>query len=130
MGHIHAELMAQYAEDAAETDNPWERWEATIFDSTVEFRSLFAHPEWSADRKYRRKPRVINIAGYEVPEPCREPLRSGQKFWVVNPFEGPQGYTWECSKEDFHALKNGFVHLTEEAAEKHYKAFKSLLAKK
>lgn len=27
MKHIHAELMAQYAQDAMETDKPWERWE-------------------------------------------------------------------------------------------------------
>lgn len=25
--HIHAELMAEYAKDAMETDKPWERWE-------------------------------------------------------------------------------------------------------
>lgn len=25
--HIHAELMAQYAEDALITDKPWELWE-------------------------------------------------------------------------------------------------------
>ena len=70
------------------------------------------------------------IGEYEVPEPYREPLRSGQRFWAVNPFAGPQEFTWDGSKEDLHALKSGFVHLTEEAAEKHYKAFKSLLAKK
>lgn len=27
MKHPHAELMKQYAEDAMETDKPWERWE-------------------------------------------------------------------------------------------------------
>jgi hypothetical protein len=27
MPHKHAKLMALYAEDAAETDKPWERWE-------------------------------------------------------------------------------------------------------
>ena len=25
--HIHADLMLQYAQDAQETDKPWERWE-------------------------------------------------------------------------------------------------------
>ena len=25
--HIHADLMLQYAQDAMETDKPWERWE-------------------------------------------------------------------------------------------------------
>ena len=79
--------------------------------------------------EWRIAPETIKIGEYEVPEPCREPLRSGQKFWAVNPFTGPQGFTWDGSKEDLHALKNGFVHLTEEAAEKHYEAFKNLLTK-
>ena len=25
--HVHADLMLQYAQDAMETDKPWERWE-------------------------------------------------------------------------------------------------------
>ena len=128
MGHIHAAAMAEYAKDAAETDKPWERWE---FSKTGrDYDSLHEHPSWNPDIKYRRKPKTILINGYEVPEPCREPLRSGQKFWIVNPFKGPQWFTWDGSKEDFHALESGFVLLTEEAAEKHYEAFKNLLAKK
>ena len=27
MGHIHAELMAQYAEDAKQHDEPWKLWQ-------------------------------------------------------------------------------------------------------
>ena len=27
MAHIHAELMAQYAEDAKQHDKPWELWQ-------------------------------------------------------------------------------------------------------
>lgn len=27
MGHIHADLMAQYAEDAKQYDKPWELWQ-------------------------------------------------------------------------------------------------------
>ena len=129
MGHIHAAAMAEYAKDALETDMPWERWEFSLAESGDEYRNLLGHPEWAVTRKYRRKPKVILINGYEVPEPCREPLRSGQKFWIVNPFKGPQWFTWDGSKEDFHALKNGFVLLTEEAAEKHFNALTSFTAK-
>ena len=128
MGHIHAAAMAEYAKDAAETDKPWERWEFSY--GGQEYSSVYGHPNWHKDNKYRRKPKTILIGEYEVPEPCREVPEPGQKFWAVNPFTGPQGFTWDGSKEDFHALKNGFVHLTEEAAEKHYEAFKNLLAKK
>ena len=127
MGHIHAELMAQYAEDAKQHDRPWELWQHGDNEDWVD---CTYHPSWEIGHSYRRKPQTIKIGEYEVPEPCWEPLRSGQRFWTVNPFEGPREFTWECSKEDFHALKSGFVHLTEEAAEKHYEAFKKLLAKK
>ena len=127
MGHIHAAAMAEYAKDAVETDMPWERWEISLAESGDEYRSLRGHPEWAVTRKYRRKPKTILINGHEVPEPCREPLHSGQKFWAVNPFVGPQRFTWDGSKEDLQALKSGFVHLTEEAAETHYEAFKNLL---
>ena len=27
MGHIHADLMAQYAEDVKQHDKPWELWQ-------------------------------------------------------------------------------------------------------
>ena len=126
MGHIHAAAMAEYAKDAAETDMPWERWEVSFSGG---FTGVTGHPNWSVNHEYRRKPKVILINGYEVPEPCREPLRSGQKFWIVNPFRGPEWFTWDGSKEDFHALKNGFVLLTEEAAEKHFNARKIFTVK-
>ena len=128
MGHIHAAAIAEYAKDAAETDKPWERWEFSY--RGQKYTSLHKHPSWHKDNKYRRKPKTILIGEYEVPEPCREVPAPGQKFWAVNPFTGPQGFIWDGSEEDFHALKSGFVLLTEEAAEKHYEAFKNLLAKK
>ena len=117
MGHIHAQSMMEYAKDAAETDKPWERWEVSFNDGFV---AVTGHPHWSVNHQYRRKLKTIMLGEYEVPEPCREPLRLGQRFWAVNPFAGPREFTWECSEEDFHALKSGFVLLTEEAAEKHY----------
>ena len=127
MGHVHAAAMAEYAKDAAETDKPWERWESVYRGRTV---ALASHPQWDACFEYHRKPQTIMIGEYEVPEPCREVPEPGQKFWAVNPFTGPQGFIWDGNEEDFHALKSGFVLLTEEAAEKHYEAFKNLLAKK
>lgn len=128
MGHIHASALAEYAKDAAETDKPWEWWESSC--GGQYYVSLETHPQWTENFKYRRKAKTILINGHEVPEPCREPLRSGKKFWTVDPFRGPQWFTWDGSKEDLHALKSGFVHLTEEAAEKHFSALKSFTARK
>lgn len=80
--------------------------------------------------EWRIAPKTIKIGEHEVPEPCREAFKAGQEFWAVNPFSGPQWFTWNGSKEDLHALESGFVHLTKEAAETHYEAFKNLLGKK
>ena len=67
MGHIHADLMAQYAEDAKQHDRPWELWQFCDDDTWVECST---HPRWVPDFAYRRKPRTVQIGDFEVPEPC------------------------------------------------------------
>ena len=129
MGHIHAELMVQYAEDAAETDMPWERWEISLAESGDEYRNLLGHPDWAVTRKYRRKPKVILINGHEVPEPCRTPLKDGEVYWIISIVGGSTSSLWQSDGIDFGCLENGFIHLTKEAAEKHFNALKSFTAK-
>ena len=127
MGHIHAAAMAEYAKDAAETDMPWERWE---FSKTGrDYDSLHEHPSWNPDIKYRSKPKTILINGHEVPEPCRTPLKDGEKYWVPSTIRGATSTHWQDDGIDNHYLKNGFIHLTKEAAEKHFDALKSFTAK-
>ena len=129
MGHIHAAAMAEYAKDAAETDMPWERWEISMTESGDEFRDLYGHPEWLVIRKYRRKPKVILINGHEVPEPHRTPLEIGDTYWTFTFFfAGVTEVYWGGDSEDHNAFKNGFIHLTKEAAEKHLNALKSFTA--
>lgn len=122
-GHIHAKLMAIYAQDAAETDEPWRRWEFCYRD---EWTALTTHPIWRADVMYRRKPKTININGFEVPEPCRERLEIGREYWVAAVYS-KHGYkiNWTNSSLDDSVLKKGLVHLTEYAAELHRKALLS-----
>ena len=125
MAHIHADAMAQYALDAKKYNEPWKMWQYVVGDDWVD---CILHPSWATDRVYRRKPRTINIAGYEVPEPHREPLNPGQKFWAVNPFLGPQEFIWDGCTGTQHALESGFVHLSEEDATKYYNVLKILLS--
>ena len=128
MGHTHAAAMAEYAKDATETDMPWERWE---FSKTGrDYDSLHEHPSWNPDIKYRHKPKVILINGYEVPEPCRQPLEVGVTYWTFTFFHaGVTGVYWDGDCEDHNAFRNGFIHLTKEAAEKHFNALKSFTTK-
>ena len=127
MGHIHAAAMAEYAKDAAETNKPWERWE--FCHMRGEYSSLHGHPEWVEDNEYRRKPKVVLINGHEVPEPHRTPLQDGVFYWIPDLFSGATSLRWEDDYTDFVYLKNGVIHLTKEAAEKHLNALKSFTAK-
>ena len=121
--HKHAELMRQYAEDAAETDRPWERW---LFSEgeAYQFKNCRRQPEWRPYYSYRRKPRTITINGIEVPEPVREPLKEGQRFYAVEN-TAPSGSIyckWDNRQLYHDLLKRGFIHLTKEAAVLHAKA--------
>lgn len=79
------------------------------------------------DAIYRAKPApapTIIVNGIEVPEPVREALEEGCKYWLAD-VAHPQltsvacwgGYTSEHT-----ALDRGLIHLTEEAAVAHAKA--------
>ena len=128
MGHIHAAAQAEYAKDALETDMPWERWESSC--GGQHYVSLETHPQWTENFKYRRKPKVILINGHEVPEPHRTPLEIGDAYWTFTFFfAGVIEVYWDGDSEDHNAFKNGFIHLTKEAAEKHFNALKSFTAK-
>ncbi len=127
MGHIHAAAMAEYAKDALETDMPWERWESSC--GGQHYVSLETHPQWTENFKYRRKPKVILINGHEVPEPHREPLKDGEVYWALTLFSSAASLHWRDDDFDNSYLENGFIHLTKEAAEKHFNALKSFTAK-
>lgn len=62
-GHIHADLMLEYAKDAQETDEPWKLWEIKLevhdgWGSCV--RQLY----WNPGAKYRRK--IVPLVKYVV----------------------------------------------------------------
>ena len=128
MGHIHAAAMAEYAKDALETDKPWEWWEVSFSGG---FTGVTGHPNWSVNHEYRRKPKVILINGHEVPEPCRTPLEIDDMYWTFSFIKGGvTNFYWSDDSEERNALKNGFIHLTKEAAKKHLNALKSFTAQK
>lgn len=134
---IHADLIAQYAQDANETDEPWLRWQYKRALVNDEIDPLFEN-EWidalgpipfNPSYEYRRKPskpRTININGYEVPEPVREPLECGQEYWLAEiPRSAPVAYQWCDDKYDYQWLAAGLIHLSEEAAQIHIDALLS-----
>lgn len=118
--------MAQYAQDAMETDRPWERWERR-YKGDEHWESLKCCPTWIPLTEYRRKPRTININGFEVPEPVREPLQDWQKYFIPSlaSDNGIDCHTWHGDEYDDKWLAKGIIHLTKEAAETHAKALLS-----
>lgn len=122
MKHPHAELMTLYAQDAMETDKPQERWEYKSKIETDKWVTCWNHPNWAPDYEYRRKPRTVNINGFEVPEPLREAPEKG--VTVYSPCFDFQTRHWpfDGGDLDMQCLENGMFHLTKEAAEIHTKA--------
>lgn len=120
--HPHAASMLLYAEDAAETDKPWERWE---FKSSVTgFNNCLKHPEWNDHFEYRRKPQTITVNGVEVPEPMREEPQNTDWYYLAYPFSEAlyAQYIWTGEKSEKLWLEKGLLHSTPEAAIAHAKA--------
>lgn len=125
MKHRHAENMMLYAQDAMETDRPWERWEFSL--EGKEWKDLISQPRWCDDYEYRRKPRTININGHEVPEPVRSLLNIDDEYYVVRPDRECHFHrgTWDNSQAEHIWLRLGLIHLKLEAAIKHAEALLS-----
>ena len=65
-GHVHAELMAEYAKDATKSKEPWKDWEMTDSFDTTSWISCTGHPGWISVLNYRRKPKTVTINGIVV----------------------------------------------------------------
>lgn len=67
-GHVHAEIMAEYALVAKTNPEPWKEFE--VLNSEVKgWEELHTSPRWFADAQYRRKPtppKTMNIGGIVV----------------------------------------------------------------
>lgn len=71
-------------------------------------------------------PDVIRINKRRVPKPQREPPEAGTAYYI--PLLTGERYIrirWGGDPFDLDCLKNGLVHLTQEAAKKHSKALRS-----
>ena len=126
MKHKHAELMMQYAQDAMETDKPWERWlyQAESMQEGDFWSDCSLNPSFNENCNYRRKPKMINVTlrnGEVVrwPEPHRTELEYGDSYFYVDVDGSVIVDEWDCLAWDSDTLSNGWLHLTKEAAEQH-----------
>lgn len=123
LAHPHAALMLQYAQDAAETDKPWERWQ-TSSDRNF-WVDLPMMPSWNPDSEYRRKPRTIN--GHEAPEPERSLHVYGEEYYipVITHADKYVLKKWNGSALEYVWLERGLVHLSVGAVLAHANALLS-----
>lgn len=87
-GHVHAESMALYAEDAKTTDKPWELWQ--VKDRSGIWWECIDNPVWGRDTEYRRKPKTKIINGVEIPD------------FQFTPFVGCEFYCANIGLPEFH----------------------------
>lgn len=130
MSHPHAELMKQYAEDAAKYDEPWKLWEYKRNKGWGTFKN---NPTWDPAGSYRRKiEKPIKINGFDVPEPLRSVPAVGTKYYLTcldEAIDPNSPYIWEDDPStDVRWLLEGRIHLTQEAANLHRKALLSFTA--
>lgn len=65
-GHVHAELMAQYAEDARVHAEPWKLWKVKSEAGT--WGACGFHPLWRPRLQYLRKPQQRELEPEEIAE--------------------------------------------------------------
>lgn len=82
-GHAHAELRAQYAEDAKTHAKPWELWQ---FLDMSGWHTCVRTPGWFESAEYRRKPKTHIVNGIEIPDLRIDP-KEGDKYYLVDPTE-------------------------------------------
>ena len=111
-GHPHAELMAQYAEDAKTTDKPWELWQ--LFTKIGTWVGVDKNPDWCADIQYRRKPKTKLIHGVEVPDISFTPEDNEYYFYPdpTMPCMYEMEYFHNYAEECGHRLTNKMCYPT------------------
>ncbi len=92
--------------------------------STGEWCDCDDEPTWRESTPYRIKPRTIRIGGMNVPEPVREALPIGKRYYypTMQYKDTVDAFTWQGDGFDKRLLARGLVHLTKEAAIEHAKA--------
>lgn len=114
--HKHTALMLQYAQDWAETDTPWKRWEVAA--PGDKFVSLSGHPYWGEEYEYRRKARTLTYS-VTIPDPLRKAPATGSWYWLAEPasddFTSRAAY-WHGDCVDNFRLKRGLCFATKEDA--------------
>lgn len=127
-GHIHAEIMAEYAEVAKTNPKPWEEFQYDM--GNYIWYNLNKHPKWNVNYTYRRKPKTIRIGEYDVPEPLKVKPEYGATYYTIY-FDHScyNKLVWIDDDDDEYNYQQGLAHATKEAAILHAEAILSFTKK-
>jgi hypothetical protein len=128
MSHIHAEKMMQYAQDAMEYDEPWHFWQSSE-DGKDWYDLICGSPAWHKNSYYRRKPKTININGFEVPEPLYFKPEIVNDIYLVSDIVNGIPLRFNSEIVSKKQIETGLWHLTKEAAQIHLDALLSFTKK-
>lgn len=122
MVHKHAENMALYAQDAAETNTPWKRWELSEIDDKGRWYPCTTHPAWNEDTQYRRKKSVIKVGRFEFPKPMTHAPKEGIDYFYLD--FGDNGFvvgssSWAGDDFDMKNIAMNVSHLSHKDAQTH-----------
>lgn len=129
VGHIHAKVMAEYAEVAKTNPEPWKEFEKGILDDNgeLEWVSMTLLDAFESWHKYRRKPsppKTMNIGGIVVEAWPLESIKNyGDEYFEVTQHFGEFLVTspapWVLAEEAFknRVLRAGYIFSTEEQAQ-------------
>ena len=115
--HKHAALMLQYAQDALETETPWERWQIRPEGGTEGWHDCSGRLCFSERCEYRRKPKTLTYT-VTIPEPLRKAPEVGKTYWLAEPWAKSLAheYEWAGGPQDYRLLKRGLCFATKEDA--------------
>ena len=80
-GHVHAESMALYAEDAKSHAEPWKLWQIKM--GSFDWIDCKFSPAWDPSCEFRRKPKTRFVHGVEIPAFEFTP-KVGERYYTAN----------------------------------------------
>lgn len=126
-GHIHADLMAMYAEDAKTHAEPWKLWEVREKGRNIDWFGIIGpRIAWDVNMEYRRIPRTLTVTVPWFPEPMLEAPEMGSEYFVPYSCGGAIRHKWDGDSTDAKFLSARVCHATREAAEQHSAAILAL----
>jgi|SRR5690554_282415 len=109
-GHVHAESMALYAEDAKVHEKPWELWQ--VRHKAHAWYNLVDSPTWITSLEYRRKPKTHFVHGVEIPDLRIKPIH-GQEYLYPDPSSKDLVQTTTHGRQpasDSHRIENNLCY--------------------